>query len=205
MAEEKKIEGDGEKKATGQSKVVINSSQAYGYKYSSLADIANAGINIPQMRLKPLEGEEYIEYKDEDGQWQLGAKVVVPEMKSCNAAQAYGSAITYARRYTTQLAKGIACDDDAKIEAQPPQPKTNNNGWGKPNSMRQNSNVPQNNRPKEKIDYLFLKKVRGKLPTLNSEQELTSYWKELNLNQTYQSLLQKDFSRRKAEVNGVAR
>ena len=34
-----------------------------------------------------------------------------------NAAQAYGSALTYARRYTVQLVKGVACDDDDKVEA----------------------------------------------------------------------------------------
>ena len=88
-------------KTTQQEPTVIkNASQAYGYKYSSLADIANQGVQIPKMRLKPTEFGEYIEYLDDNGEWQIGAKVVIPEMKGNNAAQVYGSALTYARRYT---------------------------------------------------------------------------------------------------------
>lgn len=62
----------------------------------------------------------------------------------------------------------------------------------------------QKNRPEQKIDYPFLCKVRGKLPTINTNEELESYWKSLNLNQTYQGLLKKDFAKRRGEINGVA-
>ena len=100
-------------------KVVKNASQAFGYTYTSLADLAKAGINIPKMRVKPTEQGEYIEYWD-GAEWQLGAKIVVPQMKGSNEAQTYGSALTYARRYTVMLAESVACDDDSKLEKQAP-------------------------------------------------------------------------------------
>ena len=56
--------------------VIKNSSQAYGYKYTSLADIANAGIKIPKMRTKVTENGEYVDYLDEDNTWQQGARIV---------------------------------------------------------------------------------------------------------------------------------
>lgn len=100
--------------------IVKADSKAYGYNYASLADIAKQGFKIPEMRIKPTEFGDYIEYKDESGEWQVGAKIVVPEMKGMNAAQAYGSALTYARRYTAQLALALASDDDQKLEKAKP-------------------------------------------------------------------------------------
>ena len=67
--------------------IVKNNSKAYGYNYASLADIVNAGFELPQMRLKPTEYGEYVEYLDDKGEWQTGAKVVVPDMKGSNDAQ----------------------------------------------------------------------------------------------------------------------
>ncbi len=96
--------------------IVKNASQGYGYSYSNLADLAKAGIEIPVMKTQRVDGEEYV-FALIDGEWIQGAKVIEMEMKGMNAAQAYGSALTYARRYTVQLVKGIACDDDDKVEA----------------------------------------------------------------------------------------
>lgn len=96
--------------------IVKNASQGYGYSYSNLADLAKAGIEIPMMKTQRIDGEEYV-FALIDGEWIQGAKVIEMEMKGMNAAQAYGSALTYARRYTVQLVKGIACDDDDKVEA----------------------------------------------------------------------------------------
>ena len=59
---------------------------------------------------------EYIEAKIGD-EWIKGARIVVPSGTKMNEAQAYGSAITYARRYTALTVLGIACDDDNKLEA----------------------------------------------------------------------------------------
>lgn len=96
--------------------IVKNASQGYGYSYSNLADLAKAGIEIPVMKTQRVDGDEYV-FAFIDGEWIQGAKVIEMEMKGMNAAQAYGSALTYARRYTVQLVKGIACDDDDKVEA----------------------------------------------------------------------------------------
>lgn len=96
--------------------IVKNASQGYGYSYSNLADLAKAGVEIPVMKTQRVDGDEYV-FALIDGEWIQGAKVIEMEMKGMNAAQAYGSALTYARRYTVQLVKGIACDDDDKVEA----------------------------------------------------------------------------------------
>lgn len=96
-------------------KIVKNASKGYGYTYSNLADLARAGIDIPPMKTEKVGEDEYV-FAKIGNEWIQGAKVVEMEMKGMNAAQAYGSALTYARRYTMQLAMGIACDDDDKIE-----------------------------------------------------------------------------------------
>lgn len=103
-----------------EAKVVKNASQGYGYKYSSLADLAEAGVDIPKMRVKPTEFGEFIEYLDKGGNWQIGAKIVEFEAKGMNRAQMYGSALTYARRYTVQMAEQVACDDDNGVETSKP-------------------------------------------------------------------------------------
>ena len=96
-------------------KIVKNASKGYGYTYSNLADLARAGIDIPPMKTERVGEYEYV-FAKIGNEWIQGAKVVEMEMKGMNAAQAYGSALTYARRYTVQLVMGIACDDDDKIE-----------------------------------------------------------------------------------------
>ena len=102
-------------------KIVANTSKAYGYNYASLSDIANQGFTIPKMKTGTDGEKEYVYYYDAElKEWVRGAEIVVPEMKGSNSAQRYGSAITYARRYTTLLALSLACDDDKKIEAQEP-------------------------------------------------------------------------------------
>lgn len=102
------------------SKIIKASSKAgsdkFGFSYASLSDIAKAGIELPKMRLTVVDGKQFIEYLDGDD-WQLGAEVIT-DFKSAgmNACQAYGSALTYARRYTAQLALGLAVDDDKNVE-----------------------------------------------------------------------------------------
>ena len=100
---------------TNNSQIVKNASKGYGYTYSNLADLAKAGIEIPPMKTQKVGDDEYV-FALIDGEWLQGAKVVEMEMKGMNQAQAYGSALTYARRYTVQLVKAIACDDDNAIE-----------------------------------------------------------------------------------------
>lgn len=95
--------------------IVKKSSDAYGYSYASLEDIVNQGFEIPQMRVKPTEYGDYIEYKDEEG-WHIGARIVIPEMKGKNSAQMYGAGLTYARRYTAMNALRLVCGDDKDVE-----------------------------------------------------------------------------------------
>lgn len=102
-------------------KIIKASSKAgkaggYGFSYASLSDIVKEGHALPKMRLAVIDGRQFIEYESA-GEWLLGAEVIT-DFKSpgMNACQAYGSALTYARRYTAQLALGLAVDDDKNVE-----------------------------------------------------------------------------------------
>lgn len=108
------------------SNVVVNSTQGYGYSYASLSDIARQGYDIPLMKTEtdPISLKDYVYWKDEDTkEWIRGAEIVVPESPKnsmgkdkMNAAQLYGSALTYARRYTVLMANCLATDDDKGID-----------------------------------------------------------------------------------------
>lgn len=100
-------------------KVVKNTSDGYGYKYSSLADLHENGIEVPVMKTQYIEGHEYVMWLDKNGNWQQGARVVPFAAKGMNEPQAYGASLTYARRYTVQLAMQVVCDDDKEIESKP--------------------------------------------------------------------------------------
>ena len=101
--------------------IVTNDSKAYGYNYASLSDIAKQGFKIPKMKTGTENDKEYVYYYDDElKEWIRGAEVVIPDMRGSNQAQRYGSAITYARRYTCHLALQLACDDDKKVETQQP-------------------------------------------------------------------------------------
>lgn len=119
-------------------RLIGNKSDGYKYKYTSLGDLVLNEVPIPPMRVATLtDGNgnpvldrlgnpiEYIEaertrYTDNgtklDTEWIRGARVVIPSSTSMNEAQAYGSALTYARRYTALTILGIATDDDKKLE-----------------------------------------------------------------------------------------
>lgn len=136
--------------------IVKNESQGYGYTYSSLADLEKAGIEIPEMETRVVEGREYVYYKDSEGQWHQGARVVEMEMKGMNPAQAYGSSLTYARRYTVQLAQKVACDDDKAVEDAKPVAK-------KPMSSK----------------MLDLDKIRDDLGDMTSVEDVDEYAKKI--------------------------
>ena len=139
--------------------VVKNGSKAYGYNYASLADIVNAGFEIPKMRVKATEFGEFVEYFD-GTDWQTGAKIVVPEMKGSNDAQKYGSALTYARRYTVQMALGLACSDDSKIETQSAEQAKDNEKY---NASR-----------------MSFDDIKAKLDTLKTISEINAFAKEVS-------------------------
>lgn len=133
--------------------LVKNDSKAYGYNYASLSDIVKQGYTIPKMRIRPTETGDYIEYFDGEN-WLTGAKIVVPDMKGANEAQRYGSALTYARRYTAQMALSLACDDDQKIETAAPVAK----------------------KPSGKIDFA---EVRGQIKNAKSASEVRNIYAEI--------------------------
>lgn len=103
-------------------------SEGNKYNYAALSDIANQGYKLPKMKVSMNEGNEYIYYYDTElNEWVQGAKVVVPSpilnregKASMNEAQLYGSALTYARRYTALMALQLACEDDKELESEPP-------------------------------------------------------------------------------------
>lgn len=109
-----------------ENKIIKASSKAgkaggYGFSYASLSDIVKEGHELPKMRLTVMaDGRQFIEYESNSltgSEWLLGAEVIT-DFKSpgMNACQAYGSALTYARRYTAQLALALAVDDDKNVE-----------------------------------------------------------------------------------------
>lgn len=95
--------------------ILKNKSDGYNYKYASLCDLVEQGIEIPKMTTRLIDGDEYVFYQD-NNEWLQGARVVIPQSKGMNEAQCYGSALSYARRYTLLLAFGIATQDDEQIE-----------------------------------------------------------------------------------------
>ena len=117
---------------------------------------------------------------DDNGNWHQGAPLIVPEMKGMNAAQAMGSALTYARRYTAQMALGLACDDDAKLEKTKGAPTATGNVY------------------KGKINF---KQVREKINQIQTIEELNKYWGELKLTEKQAAVLKPAFTERKVKIN----
>lgn len=163
-------------------KIVKNKSKAYGYNYASLGDIVAQGFEIPEMRIKPTEFGEYIEFKDKEGNWQIGSKIVVPEMKGMNAAQAYGSALTYARRYTALMALALVCDDDKKLEAQGP---------------AQESPKAKKAQP----GHIDFDAVRGQIKKAESLGEIESIWR--NIPEKLRQYFLEDCKKRKKELTNA--
>lgn len=160
--------------------IVKNASKGYGYTYSNLADLAKAGIEIPPMKTQRIDGEEYVFAKVGD-EWLQGAKVVEMEMKGMNAAQAYGSALTYARRYTVQLVMAIACDDDDKVEQD--------------GEARRKESGNQN-----RIDF---DTVRESCAAIDDLESLSDYYKSLNVSKmspAQQKYINSIINKRKKEL-----
>lgn len=109
-------------------KIVKNTSKAgdgkFSFNYASLADIQSQGFDVPKMRIRPVftpDGStyvgDYMEYYDEaTKEWNIGSRIISDKMGSMNAQQSRGSSESYARRYTTLMALGLAGQDDKKVE-----------------------------------------------------------------------------------------
>lgn len=163
------------------SQIVKNKSKAFNYNYASLADIVNQGLKLPIMETRNIDGETFMGWLDDKGEWHQGAPLIVPEMKGMNAAQAMGSALTYARRYTALMALGLACDDDSKLENTEGAPEATGRVYHK------------------KVDF---RQIREELSAITSLEELTNYWKSLNLSEGQANILKSDFAKKKSELGG---
>ena len=161
--------------------IVKSESKAYGYNYASLADIVNQGFTLPVMETRNIDGETFMGWLDDKQNWHQGAPLIVPEMKGMNAAQAMGSALTYARRYTAQMALGLACDDDAKLEKTSGVPEATGKVYG------------------TKVDF---RQVREKINEITDANELAKYWQDLKLSEKQANIIKGDFAKRKAELGG---
>ena len=159
--------------------IVKSESKAYGYNYASLADIVNQGFKLPIMETRNIDGETFMGWLDDKNQWHQGAPLIVPEMKGMNAAQAMGSALTYARRYTAQMALGLACDDDAKLEKTKSGPVATGKVYG------------------SKVDF---SKIREQLAIIDNPDDLIKYWKGLKLSEKQADVLRPAFAKRRAEL-----
>ena len=159
-------------------------SQGYGYKYAELSTIHD------ELERQGITYYQYIEYNTEadadyvytvltiDGKElpaRRGCRVISGGDSMKSAAQAQGSALTYARRYSLLMALGWATEDDDGTTAGTPVPK----------------------KPSMKLDF---KQVREHLTEINSSDELNAYWHELKLTPKQAEILKKDFTERKAKI-----
>jgi len=102
------------------------STAGYGYRYATLDQVlsivrpllAKNGLALTQMISTRWEGErEWVRattrVMHESGEWMESTlSLPVEQMKGMSHAQAVGSIITYARRYSIQAAVGIAAEED---------------------------------------------------------------------------------------------
>ena len=115
---------------------VKKTSQGYNYKYTDLAAIHT------ELEVQGITYYQFVKYDADAGvdyMWTVlndkepiqGCRIVQAELSGkSNPAQANGSALTYARRYSLLMALGWATDDDdgasmTNIKAADPTPKQN--------------------------------------------------------------------------------
>lgn len=164
-------------------------SQGYGYRYSDLSTIHE------EMEKQGITYYQYTDYSIEancdyiytvltvDGEEQKprrGCRVIYGDEKMKSAAQAQGSGLTYARRYSLLMALGWATEDDDAASA------------GNPTQSASKTLKTAN-----KIDF---KQVREHLGDVTSEEELNQYWHSLGLTEKQAAVLKGDFAKRKAAL-----
>lgn len=164
--------------------IVKNASKGYNYKYSNLADLARAGVEIPPMRTERVDGYEYV-FAKVGNEWIQGARVVELTTNGMNPAQAYGAALTYARRYTVQLVQAIACDDDDALEAHTAEDRKNFS--------------------KAKTNYgIDFDKVKEALEVIDDAKSLKAYYEEIkakNLSDKQMTAINRMFNQAKGRLN----
>ena len=104
---------------------VAKNAQGHGYKYAPLDEVtklvnsklAAAGLSYVQM---PGEGTLITRLMHSSGEWlEASMTLAVPQLARGNDAQAYGAALTYARRYALTAMLGIAADEDTDAATGP--------------------------------------------------------------------------------------
>ena len=163
--------------------IVKNASKGYNYKYSNLADLARAGVEIPPMRTERVDGYEYV-FAKVGNEWIQGARVVELTTNGMNPAQAYGAALTYARRYTVQLVQAIACDDDDALEAHTAEDRKNFS--------------------KAKTNYgINFDEVKEALEVIDDSESLKAYYEEIkakNLSDKQMAAINRMFNQAKGRL-----
>ena len=164
--------------------IVKNASKGYNYKYSNLADLARAGVEIPPMRTERVDGYEYV-FAKVGNEGIQGARVVELTTNGMNPAQAYGAALTYARRYTVQLVQAIACDDDDALEAHTAEDRKNFS--------------------KAKTNYgINFDEVKEALEVIDDAESLKAYYEEIkakNLSDKQMAAINRMFNQAKGRLN----
>lgn len=164
--------------------IVKNASKGYNYKYSNLADLARAGVEIPPMRTERVDGYEYV-FAKVGNEWIQGARVVELTTNGMNPAQAYGAALTYARRYTVQLVQAIACDDDDALEAHTAEDRKNFS--------------------KAKTNYgIDFDEIKEALEVIDDAESLKAYYEEIkakNLSDKQMAAINRMFNQAKGRLN----
>lgn len=166
------------------STTVKKMSQGYGYKYTELStiheELEKQGITYYQyIAYDAAADADYIytviNYSGEEAPARRGCRVVSGGDSMKSAAQAQGSALTYARRYSLLMALGWATEDDDG------------------DSAGANTGATS----KRKLDF---KDVRAKLNEIDNVDELNNYWHALNLTEAQAKVLQPDFASRKVRI-----
>jgi len=100
---------------------IAKKSEGYGYKYTELADINkycedNDIRYYQEIETNEINQKDYIiTYitKDEETTKHRGCQIVEARLSGINnPVQAYGSSLTYCRRYSLLMALGLATEDD---------------------------------------------------------------------------------------------
>ncbi len=158
-------------------------SQGYGYKYAELStiheELERQGITYYQyIAYDQAADADYIYTVINNGEEELaprrGCRVISGGDSMKSAAQAQGSAITYARRYSLLMALGWATEDDDGNSAGTPAPKSRN-----------------------RVDF---DEVRAKVKTIDNIDELNQYWVSLKLSEKQANALKSAFAERKAQI-----
>lgn len=169
---------------------VKKKSNGYNYKYAELAQIHE------ELEAQGITYYQYIDYDQnadadyiytvitKDGKEsspRRGCRVIIGHEAKMSAAQAQGSALTYARRYSLLMALGWATEDDDGATA----------GKQVETAPRQFGG--------SKVNFA---EVRDKLTEIDNVEELNNYWVELHLTDKQANILKKDFAERKAKIGG---